>query len=137
MSVPRDSKRVSTEGMSHDERERFFANFGRLQTLLLDLGERLTILEVSFKFADSQRQSLLDVTGRISEQLRPLGRTAEDVRELTKQIDDLTKRVDKYDVVVAEARGGAKMAKILWSILWAAVGGIVSMVALWFKVKGS
>jgi hypothetical protein len=121
--------------MSDDERERFFTDFSRLQTLILDAIERLAVLETSGQYADMQRQSLLDSIARLGDRLDHFAKSAGALEVLSTRVDSLTRRIEKLDALVSEIRGGVKVTKVLWSAIWAIVGAAIAVVAAWAKLR--
>jgi len=108
----------------------------RVQTLILDSIERLAILETSHKFADLQRQSLIESTEKLSGRLGEVSNALHGYGELNERVKAIASRIDAHDVIFAEARGGIRAAKVFWSCFWATVGVAITLTATWLRSHG-
>lgn len=118
-----------------NERERFFADFTRLQSLILDVIERLSILETSARFADQQRQSLIDTTAKLNERLEPFRELGASVSGIRAEVEKLKKIVDSHREYFIEIKGGIKLMKFVWWAVWAAIGSGAT-IAITIALKG-
>jgi len=107
----------------------------RLQTLVLDTVERLAVLETSARFADQQRQLLIETTGRVSERLGEIITTIKGYEPLARDIGELKQRVSKHDEVIIDAGGQIKGAARIWNLVWAGLGFLVATAMAWLKVR--
>lgn len=109
---PRDTHRdiIPTSG----EHRRDESHDSRLYTLMLDMLERLTIVEQSIKFADMQR---LEISNDLK-QLLNQGITKELLEKVEKRIQHLEKQVGGHQSVFAL---GSKLGAAVWGIVAGAV----------------
>lgn len=92
-----------------------------LTTLILDVLERLTILEQTFKFADAQRTE-------ISQKVTALAK----VSVVKKDIEEMVKLVKEHENFFKEFQFGLKVARAGWATLYMAGGGIFGAGIQWF-----
>lgn len=71
-------------------------------TLLLDIHERMAILEQSIKFADMQRQMLIETTTKLNDRLEPFRALIDSVNRLASETKEIKQQVQTHDRVVGQ-----------------------------------
>lgn len=92
-----------------------------ITTLVLDVLERLTILEQSFKFADLQRN-------KIAEEVTRLGT----ICAVKSDLEKVVKLVDEHEEVFRQFKFGLRVARAGWAAIYVTGGGLVGAGFQWF-----
>lgn len=92
-----------------------------LTTLVLDVLERLTILEQSFKYADLQRGEIVTKVNKLSE-----------VCAAKEDVKIMARLVDEHEKFFNEFKFGMRVAKAGWAFVYVSGGTLFGAGIQWF-----
>lgn len=124
---------VQEGGGRIDGRIESLVNDKSIQTLLLDLLQRTAVLETSTRLSDGQRTELISTITRLGDRLGEVTGAIKTLSRLDEDVQALNERLDKHDELFAEARGGLRVARVFWSVVWGTVGGLIGLIVAWLK----
>lgn len=104
-------------------------------SLLLDIVERLATLEQSAKFADMQRQMLIQATDKLNDRLAPFHTLIASVDRLSADVEIVTATVDSHDKTLAEVRAVLRAIKWLGGFVAFVFTSAIALLAL--RIKGA
>lgn len=115
-------------------------DFRALNTIVLDLVERVVTLETTGRFTDGQLRDLLQSTTKLSERLGDVAIGLRSVSDLVIRLtavegkhQALDTRIDAHDLVFAKTEGGIRATSFISRILWAIIGAGLTGLGIWVK----
>lgn len=91
-------------------------------SLVLDVIERLTVVEQGQRFADIHREALIKAINRLTDKIDDLRQVPDRLKAVEKLVTELKEQVETHDDFVKELKTGMKIGGKVWAVIYTCLG---------------